>query len=153
MLVSFGTTVFEYKDLGFGLLNNVLDVDPECKEIEISPEHLTAYSQAASGQWIKYDGTTESIKLIEQTYDSLNYLLYDVEKTNKWFKQVIIESLKTIIINKRSVEKFFERYIDKINWSWLSSNTNLSEEFFDRHIDKVNWEMLSCNPNISEEFF
>ena len=43
---------------------------------------------------------------------------------------------------------FYEKYIDKLNWSNLSANTNIPIEFYKKHLDKVNWSGLSANTNI-----
>ena len=57
---------------------------------------------------------------------------------------------------------FFEKHLDKVNWSSLSKNTNISVTFFEKHIssceqlgvpDKVNWSCLSGNTNIPITFF
>src|SRR5690606_40451914 len=53
---------------------------------------------------------------------------------------------------KKQIEASFERHLDKVNWNWLSYNSNISEQFFERHSDGVQWSYLSGNTNISEEF-
>jgi len=77
--------------------------------------------------------------------DSLLSQLYEfIYKTNydKIFKK-----------KQKSIEAFFEQYIEKVNWHSLSQNTGLSEAFFERHINKVNWICLCQNTSLSEAFF
>jgi hypothetical protein len=38
---------------------------------------------------------------------------------------------------------FVEKYIDRVNWRWISQNSNLSEEFFEKYIDRVYWGCIS----------
>jgi hypothetical protein len=45
---------------------------------------------------------------------------------------------------------FVEKYIDRVDWSCISINTNLSEEFFEKYINRVNWHRISINTNLSE---
>src|SRR5690606_18249620 len=80
-------------------------------------------------------------------FEVLSYFGCDIEL---FFKQLVNYIVKK---EKKQIEAFFERHIDKVNWVELSGNTNISEQFFDRHIGEVDWEGLSRNTNISEQFF
>jgi hypothetical protein len=55
--------------------------------------------------------------------------------------------------NYNMSEEFIEFYQDKLNWSFISCNGNLSmsENFIDRHKDKLNWKYISCMV-LSDEF-
>ena len=46
---------------------------------------------------------------------------------------------------------FIEKHIDKVNWNYLSGNSNLPLKFFEKHLEKVDWEYLSGNPSIVED--
>src|SRR3990167_7506807 len=56
-------------------------------------------------------------------------------------------------LQTKEIEDFFEKHIEKVNWTCLSGNPSLSETFFEKHIKDVNWESLSGNPSLSEAFF
>ena len=150
MRINFSNKSFEYNpEYKLGLIDTCIDIDKDCKVVEIDDEHLFAFEQIVEGKFIDYN--CKNIDEIEQINESLNYLLYgDIQK---WYQIAIIRPLSDIIMNKKSVEAFFERHIDKVNWDYLSRNRNISEAYFERHIDKVNWVYLSSNENISEAFF
>lgn len=48
---------------------------------------------------------------------------------------------------------FFEQYIDKVNWTIISSNPFLPVSFFERHYAKTKKPELARNPGLSPEFF
>ena len=55
---------------------------------------------------------------------------------------------------------FYEKHLDKVNWSYLSGNTNIPFTFFNKHLAlqskemniKVDWSMLSGNTNIPKHY-
>ena len=152
MIIKVGDLAFEYKpEYGLGLIDNVLEMDPECKELELDKIHLETVKQIIEGNFIKYDGKNKNI--IEYTHHSLSYLLYDIGKLKQWYISSIIKPISDLIIDKKSVETFFEKHLDNVDWQLLSCNINLSESFFERHLDKVDWEILSQNKNMNEAFF
>ena len=40
----------------------------------------------------------------------------------------------------------FSEHIDKLDWDWLSSNSN-AIHLLEKNLDKVDWSLLSLNPN------
>ena len=48
---------------------------------------------------------------------------------------------------------FLMKYEDKLNWSWISQNPNITMEMIEKYPDKPwNWDMISRNSNITMEF-
>jgi len=41
-----------------------------------------------------------------------------------------------------------EKYLDKVDWNYLSRNPALTIEFKEKHLDKLSWDELSRNPSI-----
>ena len=60
-------------------------------------------------------------------------------------KWILILSSHTSIPVSRAVE-FFEKHLDKVNWSCLSNNSSIpvarAVEFYEKHLDKVDWYFL-----------
>ncbi len=47
---------------------------------------------------------------------------------------------------------FLMKYEDKLNWSWISSNPNITMEMIENNPDKLwNWSWISLNPNLTME--
>jgi hypothetical protein len=44
-----------------------------------------------------------------------------------------------------------EIYIYRVDWYYISRNTNLSEAFFEKYIDRVNWSCISRNHSIVDK--
>ena len=57
------------------------------------------------------------------------------------------------IIIKYYDYNFIEEYKNKINWKYLSKNTNISYKIFEKYLDKIDWYYLSRNTNIPSSFF
>ena len=48
---------------------------------------------------------------------------------------------------------FLMKYEDKLNWSWISQNPNITMEIIEKYKHKKwNWMFISKNPNITIEF-
>ena len=47
----------------------------------------------------------------------------------------------------------YEKYIDRIDWDYLSGNENIPVSFFEKYIDKVRWPWLSKNGNIPKQYY
>src|SRR5579872_3508728 len=84
----------------------------------------------------------------------------------KQYYQTISPNIIKIIVkftNNNNTNSFFEKHlhtvVDKVNWNYLSRNTNLPYTFFEKclsqkkYLDKVNWESLSRNTNLPYTFF
>jgi hypothetical protein len=44
--------------------------------------------------------------------------------------------------------EFYEKHLDKIDWSSISQNNSIPLEFFEKHLDKVYLSELSKNTSI-----
>ena len=69
-------------------------------------------------------------------------ITFDAQNNNDYMKNYDIVIFHSFI-HKTS----HEHNIERIKWSCLSGNTNISEAFFERHLDRVDWSYLSSNTN------
>lgn len=60
--------------------------------------------------------------------------------------------LDLITLTKHLSEKFIRRYLDYINWDYLSQFQKLSEDFIIEFEDKINWDDISSFQILSENF-
>src|SRR6185437_8041579 len=48
--------------------------------------------------------------------------------------------------------KFIEINAHRIDWVYLSMNTNLTMEFIEKNLNKLSWDEVICNPSLTLEF-
>ena len=63
-----------------------------------------------------------------------------------------ISRYKGLCKYKGLCEAFIEKYIDRVNWYFISIYQKLSEDFIDKHTDKVDWDYISRYQCLSENF-
>ncbi len=84
---------------------------------------------------------------------------YDIENSSYWFVGKYLDKLDWyyISLNPRMNPEFFERHLDKLEWYEVSRNPGMTPEFFERHLDKLWWDEVSWNsgmtPRILRETF
>lgn len=99
-------------------------------------------------------------KLLDRLFTTVKREVYDkeyryIQTSIERFFERHLDSINWYDLSRNTCisEAFFERHIDRVDWNGLCRNTNLSDEFFERHIDRVHWYDLCYNPSVSEEFF
>ena len=63
-----------------------------------------------------------------------------------------ISRYKGLCKYKGLCEAFIEKYIDRVNWYFISIYQKLSEDFIEEHTDKINWDNISICQHLSESF-
>jgi hypothetical protein len=102
------------------------------------------------------DGYKNDIFLLKKIKKNITQKEMDTYKDESlWFVEKYIDRVdwNYISANSNLSEEFFEKYIDRVNWYYISRNTNLSEAFFEKYIDRLIWYFISQNSNLSVEFF
>ncbi len=95
-----------------------------------------------------------SESFIERNIDKIDHIT--IPTNCKYSKEFVIRHIHKFNWYQLSLfypnEELFELNLDKVHFTNLSQNTNISESFFERHLDKIDWYYLSQNINMSEAF-
>ena len=142
----------EFKNLDSGLIQHLL-IDEEAKSIFINPDYLDVFKIIKKNKTIYVDfkdiGKTTHIIQGFAYFDNKKIFTNLLTKLGKYIKEKYID--------RKSVERFFERNKEDINWDFLCINPNLSEAFFERcnnaDVHNINWKLICLNTNMSESFF
>ena len=70
-------------------------------------------------------------------YSQSNYLQFNINIFDIYLCSY--EDINKLATYSNIPFTFFEKHIDKVDWSNLSYNTNIPFVFFEKHLDKVNW--------------
>ena len=62
-----------------------------------------------------------------------------------------LENLVSVLPDKYII-KVVEQKPNLVDWSFISTKSQLSEEFIEKHADKVNWEYIFEHQNLSPKF-
>lgn len=73
---------------------------------------------------------------------------------DKYSSRLHYHSWEILARHPNITPEFVEKYNNKFEQSWkeLSLNCNLPSSFFEKYFDKINWTYLSCNKNIPYSF-
>lgn len=157
-----------YKTLNWNML---------CWDIFLTEEFIETYKEHLNWKCISLN-TSLTPYLCEKYFDKLDYYLLTehnphclteslIERhIDKFYWKTLccalpirllekyIEIVEWIFVsmNVNLTPDFIERYKDKLYWRYLSGNICLTMPLIQKYIDRVEYDNLSANPNLTEEF-
>ena len=146
------------KTLDSELIQYLITIPNKNNTITINKKYFDVYKIIKRGKILSF--SVKNKKYLSHVVYGLSYfgnkkILNDIlSKTSKYVKEKYID--------RKSIERFFEKNIKKYNlyysesvWYSLCTNPNLSEAFFEKYksLGNLNFEILCKNTNLSEAFF
>ena len=143
------TITDELKKIDSELIQYLITIPDKNNTITINEEYLDVYEIIKRNKHI-YVNFKNNKKL---THIVNGLLYFGNEKILENILKKLGKYIKEKYINRKSVEKFFTKYIKKVCFTYLCKNTNMSEAFFKNYRSQIYLNGLCQNTNISEKFF